>query len=115
MPNMDPRALKGMMEKMGIKSTEIAASRVVIETADKNIVITSPQVMRIEAQGESSFQVSGEVSEEQSRVQVEITQDDIDTVAAGSGIDDKDKIEAALKEENGDIARAIIRLKKEAT
>lgn len=115
MPNLDPRALKGMMEKMGIKSTEIAASRVVIETADKNIVITSPQVMRIEAQGESSFQVSGEVSEERVSVQVEITQEDIDMVAAGTGIDDKEKIEAALNEENGDIARAILKLKKEPT
>ena len=36
-------------------------------------------------------------------------------VAASSGDDDKEKITEALNEENGDIARAILRLKKEST
>jgi nascent polypeptide-associated complex subunit alpha len=61
MPNMDPRTMRNLMAKMGIKSTEVPASRVVIESEGKNIVITSPQVTRIEAQGVSSFQISGEI------------------------------------------------------
>jgi nascent polypeptide-associated complex subunit alpha len=115
MPNMDPRTMRNLMAKMGIKSTEVPASRVVIESEGKNIVITSPQVTRIEAQGVSSFQISGEISEEQAKVELEITEDDIETVASSTGIDDKEKIAEALKEENGDIARAILRLKKEPT
>ena len=115
MPNIDPRTMRNMMAKMGIKSTEIPANKVTIESEGKNIVITSPQVTMIEAQGTTSFQISGEVSEQQANVQLEITQDDVDTVAASTGISDKEKIMEALKSEDGDIARAILRLKKEAT
>lgn len=115
MPNIDPRKMRDMMAKMGIKSTEIPASKVTIEAGDKHILIMNPQVTRIEAQGVTSFQISGEVSEQEVKVEVEISQDDIDTVAASSGVSDKDKITEALKEENGDIARAILRLKKEST
>jgi alpha-NAC-related protein len=107
--------MRNMMAKMGIKSTEIPASRVTIESEGKNIVITSPQVTRIEAQGTTSFQISGEVSEQEAHVIVEITADDVDTVAASTGITDKEKIMEALKEEDGDIARAILRLKKAST
>ena len=113
MPNIDPRTMKNMMAKMGIKSTEILATKVTIELVGKNIVITSPQVTQIEAQGVSSFQISGEISEEQAKVEVEITDDDIDMVSQSTGITDREKIENALKEENGDIARTILRLKKE--
>lgn len=111
---MDPRTMKALMAKMGIKSIEIPASRVIIESEGKNIVITSPQVTRIEAQGVSSFQISGEVEEQLAASSVpEITQDDIDTVAASTGIEDNERIVAALKAEDGDIARAILRLKEE--
>ncbi len=112
MPNMDPRALKSLMEKMGMKSTEITASRVTIESGDTNILISDPQVTRIDAQGVTSFQISGKVSEQKAKVIVEISADDVDAVAASSGITDKDRIMAALQAENGDIARAILRLKK---
>lgn len=115
MPNLDPRAMKNLMAKMGIKSTEIQASKVVIESGSKNIVITNPQVTKIEAQGETSFQISGQVKEQNAVVDVEITEDDINTVSVATGIDDKEKISEALKMENGDIARAILRLKNEPT
>jgi nascent polypeptide-associated complex subunit alpha len=115
MPNIDPRQMKAMMAKMGIKSTELPASKVIIESDGKNIIITSPQVTKIEAQGTVSFQISGDVSEQQAHVVVEITEDDVDMVAASTGIADKEKIMAALKEEDGDIARTIMKLKKEST
>ena len=115
MPNMDPRAMRNLMAKMGIKSTELPASRVVIESGDKNIVITNPQVTKIEAQGKTSFQISGKVTEQQAHVAVEISEDDVEMVSTSTGISDKEKIMAALKEENGDIARTILRLRKEST
>lgn len=115
MPNIDPRTMRNMMAKMGIKSTEIAASKVTIESEGKNIVITNPQVTMIEAQGTKSFQISGEVSEQEAHVVIEITADDVDMVAASTGISDKEKIMEALKAENGDIARAILKLKKAST
>jgi nascent polypeptide-associated complex subunit alpha len=115
MPNLDPRAMKNLMAKMGIKSTEIPASKVVIESEGKSIVITNPQVTKIEAQGETSFQISGQVKEQDAAVELEITEDDINTVSVATGIEDKEKITEALKMENGDIARAILRLKNEPT
>jgi NACalpha-BTF3-like transcription factor len=62
-----------------------------------------------------SFQISGDVSEQQAHVEVEISQEDIDLVAASSGVTDQEKITAALQGEGGDIARAILRLKNETT
>jgi len=115
MPNIDPRTMRNMMAKMGIKSTEITASKVLIDSGDKTIVISNPQVTRIEAQGAVSFQISGDVSEQVSNVKLEISQDDIDVVSASSGVTDREKIMEVLQEEDGDIARAILRLKTEAT
>jgi nascent polypeptide-associated complex subunit alpha len=116
MPNMDPRTMKNLMAKMGIKSSEISASRVVIESDGKNIVITNPQVTKIEAQGVTSFQVVGQISEEEAAGAIaEITEEDVSTVSEQTGITDKDKIKKALLEEKGDIAAAIIRLKEEAS
>lgn len=114
MPNIDPRTLKSMMDRMGIKSSEIAADSVVISCADKRILIKNPQVTRIEAQGVVSFQISGDISEtEPEQQKVEITDDDIDTVMRQSGISDRSAAERALEESNGDIAEAIINLKNE--
>ena len=72
MPNIDPRTMKSMMSKMGIKSEEIEASRVVIETPEKSIVIESPQITRIEMQGTTSFQISGSITEIDKRGRIKI-------------------------------------------
>ncbi|MDE1845657.1 MAG: hypothetical protein KGH53_00005 [Candidatus Micrarchaeota archaeon] len=112
MPNIDPRTLKTMMTRMGIKSTDIPATRVVIEGLDKNIVIEDPQVLSIEAQGSVSFQISGRVVEEAKAIEkVEISEDDINTVKEQTGIGDEGAVRKALEETNGDIAEAIIKLK----
>jgi nascent polypeptide-associated complex subunit alpha len=111
MPNMDPRALKRMMDSMGMKTSEIDAARVIIEGRDKNIIIENPSVTMIEVQGNTSFQISGSVSETEKSVKVEITDDDIKTVMDQTG-KDKDSVMKALEETNGDIAEAIIKLKE---
>ncbi|MDE1869489.1 MAG: hypothetical protein KGH71_00695 [Candidatus Micrarchaeota archaeon] len=113
MPNIDPRALKTMMSRMGIKSTEIPAIRVVIEGQDHDIIIEEPQVTSIEAQGAVSFQISGKVSERPKAVEkVEISDDDIKTVKEQTGVGDENVIRKALEETNGDIAEAIMKLKE---
>ncbi len=113
MPNLDPRTLKNLMSQMGIKTTEINASRVIIETADKDIVITNPQVTQINAQGIVSFQISGEISENEKSSQVEITEEDINIVAEKTGIADRERIKKALEQAKGDIAEAILQLQEE--
>jgi nascent polypeptide-associated complex subunit alpha len=115
MPNMDPRAMKGMLAKMGIKTEELNAIRVTIETVDKTITIANPQITKISAQGSISFQVSGEVTEEAKDVLMEITDDDINLVMENTGITDHEKAKKALLDANGDIATAILALQKESS
>lgn len=110
MPNMDPRTMKNLMAKMGIKSSEINALRVIIEGTDKNIIIENPQVTKIEAQGTISFQVAGDVSESVKEIEVQVTEDDINMVAEKTGITDRELIKSKLIEENGDIAKTILDL-----
>ncbi len=110
MPNIDPRTMKNLMAKMGMKTAEIDANLVTIETQDSKILINNPQVTRIEMQGVTSFQITGEVTEVQKETSVEITEDDINMVAEKTGISDREKIRKALQDSNGDIAQAIILL-----
>ncbi|MGC8586049.1 MAG: nascent polypeptide-associated complex protein [Candidatus Micrarchaeia archaeon] len=112
-PNLDSRTLKNLMSQMGIKTTEISASKVIIETADKDIVITNPQVTQINAQGIVSFQISGEISENEKSSQVEITEEDINIVAEKTGIADRERIKKVLEQAKGDIAEAILQLQEE--
>ncbi len=112
-PNVDPRKLKSMMSQMGIKTSEIDADKVVISSGDKEIVITNPQVTRIEAQGSVSFQIGGDVEEHEKKLNpedIEISEDDIMLVSQKTGINDQDLIKDTLKSTNGDIAEAILKL-----
>lgn len=111
MPNMDPRMLKSLMSKMGIKSSKITADAVTIECSDRDILIRNPQVTRIEAQGMVSFQISGDIEEKEKSAEVEIDEDDVRMVMEKSGIEDKAGAEQALRDANGDIAEAIMKLK----
>jgi nascent polypeptide-associated complex subunit alpha len=111
MPNIDPRTLKSMMAKMGIKSSELNADKVIISCADKDIVITDPQVTMIEAQGTKSFQIAGTITENEKSVSIEISEDDVKMVMESSGASEEDA-RKALEDSNGDIAKAILELKK---
>ncbi|MEM0149438.1 MAG: nascent polypeptide-associated complex protein [Candidatus Micrarchaeaceae archaeon] len=110
MPNLDPRTMKNLMAKMGIKTAEIEASRVVIELPDKDIIILNPQVTEINAQGVTSFQISGEISESEKEGATVITEEDISMVAEKTGIEDKALVRKALEEAKGNIAEAILLL-----
>jgi len=111
-PNLDPRALKNMMDKLGIKSREIKAVKVVIEGVDNDIVIENPQVTMIEMQGQKSFQITGNYYEREKSEKVEISNEDIEFVSEQSGVSDKEKVKKAIEESKGDLAQAIILLKE---
>jgi len=111
-PNLDPRALKNMMDKLGIKSTEIKAVKVVIEGVDNDIVIENPQVTMIEMQGQKSFQITGNYYEREKSEKVEISDEDINFVSEQSGVNDKEEVKKAIEESKGDLAQAIILLKE---
>jgi nascent polypeptide-associated complex subunit alpha len=105
--SIDPRKMQAMMKQMGIKQEEILAERVVIEKADSKIVIEPAQVQRIVMQGQTSFQIAGEVREETKAEGMK--EEDINLVAekTGASLEDARK---ALEEAKGDIAEAIMNL-----
>jgi len=105
--NIDPRQMKRMMEQMGIKSEEVPAKRVIIEKEDEKIVIENPSVMSVSQGGVKSFQISGGTTE----VVPNISEDDIKLVAeqTGSPYEECEKSLVACK---GDVAEAIMKLKK---
>jgi nascent polypeptide-associated complex subunit alpha len=110
-PNMDPRAMKGMLDRLGIKSKSIASTRVVIECEGKDIVIEDPEITLIEGQGIRSFQISGRVSEVD-RTPAEVSEEDVKFVGEQAGVQDEALVRKALEEAKGNIAEAILRLKK---
>ncbi len=111
LPNMDPKALKQVMDKLGIKSKSIDSSKVVIHCSDKDIVIDEPEVTLIEGQGMRSFQISGNVSEVD-KTSVEISEEDVKFVQEQTGESDLELVRKTLEETKGDIAQAIVKLKK---
>ncbi len=107
MPNMDPKRMAQLMRQMGIKTNEIKAKEVVIETDDKRIIIENPQVVEISMQGQKNYQISGTVKEEEKL----FSEEDVGLVTEQANCT-RDEAIKALKETKGDIAEAIIKLQK---
>ena len=107
---IDPRKMQAMMKQMGISTEEIPAKKVIIETAEKRIIIEPCQVSAMTVQGQKTFTVAG--TERQEEKELEISSEDIEMVAEQAGVS-KQEAESALKESKGDIAEAILKLKKE--
>jgi len=101
---MNPKKMQAMMKQLGIKQEEIDAQRVVIETNSGNIVIENPSVSKVEMQGRETWQISGDVKEEESGV----SEGDVKLVAEKTGKSEEDARKAL--EETGDIAEAILKL-----
>ena len=105
-PSIDPKKMQSMMKQMGIAQEEINASRVIIETEEKNIIIDNPSVIKIKMQGQTNFQISGDISEEE---QEDNTEEDIKTIMEKTSCTKEQAIEA-LENANNDLAEAILNL-----
>lgn len=106
---INPTQMKAMMRQMGIKQEDIEALKVIIETPEKNIIIQPATVQKIIMQGQTSFQISGQVSEETKKE--EISESDIKMVSekTGKSLEESKK---ALESSGGDIAESIMILSK---
>jgi len=105
---MDPKQMNKMMKQMGMNVTNIDAEEVVIRTPEKDIVIVEPQVSKIRVMGQETFQITGgQVTE---REREDVGDDDVDMVSEQAGVSKEDA--RAMLRETGDIAEAIMRLKK---
>jgi len=108
-PGMNPRDLAKAMKKMGIKQDEIPAEEVIIKCPDKDIIVKNPQVMRVNAMGQESLQITGEIIEQEA--ESEISEEDIKTVAEQASVSEE-KAKQSLEENGGDLAQAILSLQE---
>jgi len=96
------------MKQMGMAQEEILASKITIDKEDgSKLIIHNPSVTKITMQGQETYQIVGEATEETG--EVEISEEDIKTIIEKTGTS-KEEAKAAL-EETGDLAEAIMRLR----
>lgn len=123
---MSPRQLERMMKKMGIEQKELeGVKEVVIRFADKEWVIDKAQVVMIKQAGVDSYQVTGPRRERElgrtspekeaggvpQKKVTDIPVEDAALVASQTGTTIEAAMEA-LKENDGDLAAAILKLRR---
>ncbi len=126
---MSPKQMARMMKKMGIEQKDLeGVKEVIIRFADKEWVISNPQVTAIKQSGAETYQVGGskteraisgaasppsdsDVQEKVLAPEIEIPMEDAALVAGQTGID-IETAKQALKETEGDLAAAILKLRR---
>lgn len=117
---LNPRKMQQMMEQMGIDLEELDAERVVVTLADGDeLVFTDPDVTKMEARGQATYQIVGDPemresegmpdSEESTGDSDGIPDADVELVMQRAGVNEATAREA-LAEADGDLAGAISRL-----
>jgi nascent polypeptide-associated complex subunit alpha len=120
---MSPKQIARMMKKMGIEQKEVKdVKEVIFRFEDKEWYIANPQVMLIKQTGNESFQVSGKkvergitvgesiIEEEIEAKEIEIPMEDAALVAGQTGVS-IEMAKEALRETEGDLAAAILKLR----
>ncbi len=111
-PGMNSRKAAQMMKKMGIQQVEIPATEVIIKTPEKEIVITEPQVSKVNMMGQETFQIMGNINERELSTEPKINEEDIKTVMEQAGVTEEEA-KKAIEDSKGDLAKAILSLKKD--
>ena len=127
-PGIDPKMTKQAMKKMGIKEENLDASKVIIKLSNRELVFDAPQVSKINMMGQETYQIIGEPIErelsesdentnntetaEADDTMPEINDDDIKTVMKQADCSEE-TARSMLEETKGDIAEAIVKIKKE--
>lgn len=111
---MNPREAKRMMQRMGMNMEGVEdVEEVIIRTPTKEIVIEAPEVAIVNMQGQKIFQVAGgtitERAPEHKTPTTTFTDEDVQLVAGQTG-KSLEKAREALRECQGDLAKAILLL-----
>jgi nascent polypeptide-associated complex subunit alpha len=107
--NLDPKKMQSVMKQMGISQQDIPALKVIIEKQDGGkIIVNNPSVAKISMQGQESFQISGDISEEAEKEG--FSEKDIKTIIEKTGCSEKEAKKAI--EKTGDLAESIMLLSK---
>lgn len=96
-----------MMKQIGMNMVDVPALEVIIRGPQKDIIIKNPQISKISIQGQTTFQVVGEPTE---ITKEKFSSEDVDLVVMQTGATEAQAKQAL--EETGDIAEAIMKLKK---
>jgi nascent polypeptide-associated complex subunit alpha len=111
--SFDNRQARRMMDRMGISMDHFEdVEEVIIRMPDKDLVIKGADVSEIRtkaAAGTRMFQVTGDDFEERTREKPKFTKEDVMLVAQQANVSEA-RAEQALKDTNGDLAQAILRL-----
>lgn len=114
-PGINPQQMQQAMKKLGVKQEEINASEVIIKTPEKNLIIRNPQITKMKMMGQESLQIIGDIEEETNYSNepksLIISEEDINTVSEQANVS-KEEAKIALELTKGDLAEAIIELKK---
>ncbi len=110
-PGMNPRKMQQLMRKMGMSQVEIPATEVIIRTPDKELVITEPQVAKVNMMGQDTIQITGNIHERELSVSVDISEDDVKTVMEQANVSEE-KAREAIEKHKGDLAEAIMSLQE---
>jgi len=106
-PGMNPKKMQQVMRQMGISQEEIDASRVIIEKPDNSkIIIENPSVARVTMQGQETFQISGDILEQEAEQKT--SEEDIATIVEKTSCTEQQARETL--EKTGDLAEAIMKL-----
>lgn len=104
---MNSRQMRQAMKKMGIAQENLEAEEVIIRLADRDIIISNPEVAKVNMMGQDTYQITGEVSEAERDFTPDIEPEDIATVVEQTGVS-KEEAAQAIKNANGDLAEAIL-------
>jgi len=103
------------MQKMGMQVKEIEGAReVIIITNDRKIVIEEPSVAAVTLQGQQIYQITGGTQKEETLTKVETVSEDDARLVSDQASVSVEEAKKALEATEGDLARAIVHLKKKA-
>jgi len=105
---INPKQLEKMAKRMGIQASPVEAEEVIIKTSEKEIIITNPQVSKVNMMGQETWQITGEAKEKPKKP---FNDEDIDTVINQTGAS-RDEVADALEAAHGDLAEAIMKIKE---
>jgi len=109
-PGINPRQMKQAMKKMGLQQSELDVVQVIFKMRDKDIIVDNPSVSKINMMGQETFQVTGEIREQEADSTPDISDEDIQTIIDQVECTEK-TAKDALEETKGDLALAIMNLK----
>ncbi len=102
--------MRRMLDKMGLDMKELPnVQEVIIKTDKKEIIISKPSVTEMKSQENSIFQVIANGYEERELETPVFSEEDIMLVSQQANVT-QEVAANALKETNGDLARAILLL-----